>query len=182
MFHAGANCAGYLFIVTGTVKVRQFAENGREIVLYRIGGGETCILTATCMLGDNPYQAEGIAEEDTHIVALPKPACRALLAESEGFRKFLFSTFAHRLADIMLLFEEVFARRTDCRLPHLLVQRAHNGDLAVTHQELAAELGTAREVVSRQLKEFERRRWVRLERAHVTLLDRGALTDLAASL
>lgn len=181
VFAVGAPCNSYLKVITGVVKVSQIAENGREIVLYRVGDGETCIITTNCLISHADYPAEGIAETDIEAVALSAPAFHQLMADSAHFRDFVLASYADRIADLLLLVEEVVSRKTDCRLANCLVNRVDpDGTVTASHRELAAELGTAREVVSRQLKEFERRGWLTLDRGSLTLHDRDALAALAA--
>lgn len=184
LFRNGSACEHYLMCLAGSVRVQMTAETGREIVLYRVGRGETCVLTTSCLMTRADYRAEGIAETAVEAVTLSAARFRALVAESEVFREFVFSSFGTRLADLILLVEEVAFGRIDQRLAQVLLDRRPCGPgpaLAVTHQEIAAELGTAREVVSRQLKEFERRGWVALARGRIALLRPEALRDLAGT-
>ncbi len=176
IFHAGDRCQNYLFVLSGTVRVQKVGENGREIVLYRVNDGGTCILTTSCLLGQEGYAAEGITETPVRAVVLPAGVFAELLGSSTTFRNFVFVTFGQRMADLMALIDEVVFRRIDVRLArHLLKGQNKEGALTLTHQELAVELGTAREVISRQLKEFERRGWVALGRGHTQVLETEAL-------
>ncbi len=179
LFRSGSPCRHYFMILDGTVRVGMVGANGREIVLYRVGRGETCILTTACLMARRDYGAEGMAETAVGALALPRGPFEELIAQSAGFRDFVFTSYGARLTDLILLVEEVAFRRIDVRLAGLLIQRAAGaGGLAITHQEIAVELGTAREVVSRQLKEFERRGWVALSRGRVTVVDGPALRAL----
>ena len=137
--------------------------------------------TETALVGGTAYPAEGVAEERTRLAMLPAAAFDRAIGESAAFRRFVLSAISHRIADLMLLIEDVAFGRMDMRLSRLLLRRA-NGDgmLAATHQDLAVELGTAREVVSRLLKDFESRGLVRLGRGEVGLLDRARLQVLGA--
>ena len=180
VFAPGVAAHSFLLILEGTVRVRQVSPSGREIVLYRVTGGETCIMTTACLLSDEAYSAEGIAETDVEAVAIPKAAFEEAIARSAGFRRLVFSDYSHRISDIMHVVEEVAFERLDKRLAHRLLSLAGPDDLVVaTHQELATELGTAREVVGRQLKELERRGWVAVGRGKVRLKRRDRLADLA---
>lgn len=180
MFGEGSPCQAFLIVMNGQVRVQKVGENGREIALYRVGPGETCVVTTVCLMSGTDYNAEGIAETDIHAQMLPVSGFRALLAESEGFRDFVFRAYSTRISDLLLLLEEVSFGRIDQRLAACLLERADAaGEMAMTHQELAAELGTAREVVSRQLKEFERQGWLALGRGRVALRDRAALLALS---
>lgn len=179
-FSSGQACANYLFVTQGSVRVQLTAESGREIVLYRVGPGETCVLTTTALLADDNYMAEGVAETPVRAIALPAPLFRQLMAQSETFRQFVFSTFGQRVTALMQVIQGVAFGHIGPRLAALLLSRAvDRREIALTHQELAVELGTAREVVSRQLKEFERRGWVKLGRGRVALADRPALQALS---
>ncbi|MFO1402848.1 MAG: Crp/Fnr family transcriptional regulator [Steroidobacteraceae bacterium] len=181
VFGHGSPCTHYLLLCAGSVRVQLAAENGREIVLYRVGAGETCVLTTACLLARETYSAEAVAETEVQALLLPRPAFDALLAESAPFRDFVFAAQASRLTGLLLLVQEIAFARLDIRLARRLLELGEPaGALALTHQALAAELGTAREVISRQLKEFERRGWVRLERGQVGIVDRAALGVLAA--
>jgi CRP/FNR family transcriptional regulator len=181
-FEPGAHCDYYLLVVSGTVRVQQISESGREIVLYRVGGGESCVLTTACLLAHQPYAAEGFAESDVEAVIVPQATFHRLLGESSGFRDFVFESYASRIADLMLVVEDVAFRRVDVRLAERLLSRARgNPTIQLTHQDLAVELGTAREVISRQLKEFERRGWVRLARGSVAVNDFPALEQYASA-
>ena len=181
LFRDGDACAGYVLVLDGSVRVQKMDANGREIVLYRVEQGQTCMLTTSCLLGGTAYPAEGVAEERTRLAMLPAAAFDRAIGESAAFRRFVLSAISHRIADLMLLIEDVAFGRMDMRLSRLLLRRA-NGDgmLAATHQDLAVELGTAREVVSRLLKDFESRGLVRLGRGEVGLLDRARLQVLGA--
>ena len=182
VFHAGDVCRSYLFVLDGTVCVAKLAENGREIVLYRVGPGETCLLTTSCLLAKEHYPAEGRAETDVRAVAVAEDLFQEALAISAEFRAFVFASFGARLTELMLLVEAISFGRADARLArHLLESGGASGEVIATHQQLAAELGTAREVVSRLLKEFERQGYVRLARGRIVLTGHKGLESLAAT-
>lgn len=179
LFRDGAECNSFVLLQNGSVRVQKVAENGREIVLYRVESGQSCVLTTNCLMGGQAYTAEGIAETPVRMLVVPATVFRTLLARSEPFRTFVFSAYAARIADLLLLIEEVAFGRIDVRLADWLRRRGAGGDVRATHQMIAVELGSAREVVSRQLKEFERRGWVLLQRGRVVIVERTALTALA---
>ena len=182
LFREGYACQSYLIVLSGQVRVQKLGENGREIVLYRVEEGETCIITTACLMSGADYDAEGIAETDIVAQALPMSGFQEMLAVSSSFRCFVFNAYGTRIADLLMLIEEVAFGRIDRRLAACLVQHARGGNAVnVTHQELAVELGTAREVVSRQLKEFERNGWVRLGRGHMDIENAKALEVLITS-
>jgi len=183
LFQPGAECGNFLFLIEGSVRVQMVAENGREIVLYRVAGGETCIMTTACLMAHKGYGAEGVAETDFRAAAIPESVFRGLLGASEGFREFVFTAYGTRLADLMLLIEEVAFRRLDLRLADFLLKhRDAEGNLETTHQAIAVELGSVREVVSRVLKEFERKGWVTLARGCIGVARGAELEDYIRSL
>ena len=169
-----------LFLIDGTVRVVQSSEGGREIVLYRVEAGQSCVLTTACMLAEEAYNAEGIAETDVTAVSLSRTAFDKLVAEEESFRKFVFAAYSRRLIDLLRVVDDVAFGRVDVRLAgRLLALSGGSDELATTHQSLAAELGTAREVISRVLQDFQRRGLVSQTRGKITLEDREKLEKLA---
>lgn len=182
IFGPGQAPDAYVMLLQGTVRVQQVSETGREIVLYRVSAGESCALTTACLMGYEEYQAEGIAETDLEAVAVPRKTFDDLIARSEEFRKFVFTAFSVRITDLFRVIEDVAFSRVDVRLAQRLLdlggQKRH---VELTHQQLAAELGTAREVVSRQLNEFQRRGWIATSRGAIDILDEGRLRHLAAA-
>jgi CRP/FNR family transcriptional regulator, anaerobic regulatory protein len=181
VFGVGQMPENFLLLIDGRIRVQQVSETGREIVLYRVIAGESCPLTTSCLMGHEGYSAEAIAESDIRGVAIPRPLFDDLLAGSGEFRRFVFDAFSRRITNLFRLVEDVAFARIDIRLALKLLELSGNGDvLAVTHQQLAAELGTAREVISRQLNEFQRRGWVSAVRGSVTIADRAALQRLGA--
>jgi CRP/FNR family transcriptional regulator len=178
-FRSGSACETYLFILAGLVRVQMTSETGREIVLYRVEAGETCILTTACLMAGRDYPAEAVVESEVRAAVLPSAAFKTLLALSARFREFVFAAYGTRLLDLMLVVDEVAFRRIDLRLARFLLDRRdEDGRVALTHQELATELGTVREVVSRQLKDFERRGWVTLDRRRILIHAPEALAAL----
>lgn len=183
LFQDGTECSNYVLVIEGSIRVQKVAENGREIVLYRVERGQSCVLTTNCLIARDDYAAEGIAETEVKALILPAATFRALLAKSDAFRDFVFSAYAARISDLLMLIEEVAFGRIDVRLGAWLRQHANaSGEIKATHQDIAVELGTAREVVSRQLKEFERRGWVALGRGRIELRDRKGVESLSEGL
>lgn len=181
VFAPGLPAENFLLLLEGTVRVQQVSANGREIVLYRVAGGESCIMTTACLLSGDTYNAEGVTETPVKAVAVPKATFEDLMARSADFRRFVFSHYASRITDLLHVVEEVAFERIDKRLAQRLLDLTNaEGRLGATHQELAVELGTAREVVSRHLKEFQRRGWLALTRGLVHVTDRQSLERLAA--
>jgi CRP/FNR family transcriptional regulator len=177
LFEPGARCEGFPLVLDGSVRVVTVSEGGREIVLYRVGPGEGCVLSGGCLLGQSGYRARGIADGDVRLLAIPPALFEALLLGHPPFRRFVFDMYGARLAEVVELIEEVAFRKLDTRLALLLVRRGPVLD--ATHQALADELGSVRVFVSRLLRSFEVRGWVRLERERVTVLQPQALLEFA---
>lgn len=180
IFGPGNSPENMLFLLDGTVKVQQVSDTGHEIVLYRIHAGQSCVLTTACLLAYENYSAEGISETAVQAVAVPRDVFDDLVVQSKSFRDFVFAAFSKRITDLFLMIDEVAFQRLDVRLADKLISLSEGADVvATTHQKLSVELGTAREVVSRQLQEFQRRGWVEQARGSVSLLDRSQLERLA---
>jgi len=177
LFRDGDVCQGYVFVIDGAVKVQKMDTQGREIVLYRVEEGQTCMLTTSCLIGNQPYPAEGIAETDVKLAMLPASTFERAVSDSAEFRRFVLASIGRRIGDLMMLVEDVAFGRMDVRLAKLLLRLGgeSGGVLSLTHQELATELGTAREVVSRLLKDFERKGWLALSRGRITIREEWAL-------
>lgn len=179
-FHQGDTCSNYLLILSGSIKVMTRAENGREIVLYRLGDGDSCVLTTSCLFGNARYPAEGVSETDVTALVIPAEDFHRAIQQSRPFREFVFSSFSSHLGSLISLVEEVAFGRLDIRLArHLLKLAGNKHVLETTHQQLATELGSAREVISRQLKDFESRSWLKLQRGSIEIVDRQSLQELA---
>lgn len=177
LFEEGTPCQGFPLVLQGAVRVARGSASGRSLELYRVTPGELCVVSTSCLFGGRPLSADGRATEATEIVLLA-PAGFERWAAHEPFRRFVFGVFADRLADLMALAEAVAFQRLDQRLAGALL--GHGSTLRLTHQALADELGTAREMVTRLLKRFEGAGWVRLGRERIELVDSVALRALAA--
>ena len=170
VFQPGVSCQNYILVVHGTVRVQILAESGREVVLYRVHPGESCILTTSCLLGEMHYPAEGITESDVTAFAISAASFNTALMHSGEFRRFVFDTLGKRLTDVLVRMEQVTFGAIDSRLANVLFQKSKSdGIVKATHHELATELGTAREVVSRHLKRFESNGWVKLGRGTIVI-------------
>jgi CRP/FNR family transcriptional regulator len=181
IFGPGNSPENMLFLLDGTVRVQQVSETGHEIVLYRIHAGQSCVLTTACLLTYEHYSAEGISETDVQAAAIPRGLFDDLVAQSKPFRDFVFAAFSKRITDLFLMIDEVAFQRLDVRLADRLIELSDGSDtISTTHQKLSIELGTAREVISRQLQEFQRRGWIATSRGTVAILDRAALEKLSA--
>ena len=172
-------CQGFPLLLEGSIKVVKLAASGRELMLYRVAPGGSCIISSSCLLGHTDYNARGIAETPLTLLVLPVGAFSALMLEHPPFRDFVFHLFAERIGELMQLVEEVAFARLDQRLAKLLLAR-NEAVLNVTHQQLADELGSVREIVSRLLKGFAAQGLVALGREQLTVSDRAGLQKLAA--
>jgi CRP/FNR family transcriptional regulator len=170
-------CQGFPLLLSGSVKVVKNTPSGREMLLYRVESGGSCIITSSCLLGHTDYSARGIAETPLLMRVLPALFFERLVAENPAFRRFVFHLFAERIAELMQLVEEVAFQRLDQRLAKLLLGK--DEPIRATHQALADELGSVREMVSRLLKGFAAQGLVALGREQIELRDRAALKQLA---
>ena len=180
-FRKGDACKNFILVLDGCVRVQLSSEGGREVTLYRVKPGDTCALTTSCLVGKEDYPAEAIVEEDVTALMIPDSEFREALLESEVFRLFVFRGFSGRLCAIVSRMESVTLKTIDERLiGHLL---KGDSDLLsnITHQVLASEIGTAREVVSRKLRRFESDGLIRSSRGRIEILDREKLGSLLGS-
>lgn len=177
VFYPGGICKNYLLVLDGVIKVQiMAADTGREILLYKVRSGDSCVLTTSCLLSGDSYPAEGIAEVDVTALAISSQAFYRCIELSSFFREFVFKNFSSRLSNIISRMESVVFETIDKRICKTLLA---SGDKVIvkTHHELAYELGTAREVVSRHLKNFESLGWISLKRGTVDIINREALTN-----
>jgi len=182
LFHTGEPCHFFLLLLDGSVKVQKLSADGHELTLYHLHPGQTCELATVCLLAGKRYPVEAIAETRVEALLLDRSQFHMLLGRIEAFREFVFSSIDRGMGTLLSLVEDIAFGPLDRRLAHTLIMLAGcNDQLIITHQEVATELGTAREVVSRLLKEFERRGWVHLQRGKVTLIDRRQLASLAVT-
>lgn len=171
-------CQGFPLLLEGSIKVCKLAASGRELVLYRVTPGGSCIISSSCLLGKSDYNARGIAEAPLALLVLPVPLFSELMLVHPPFRDFVFHLFAERIGELMQLVEEVAFARLDQRLAKLLLAR-NETHIAVTHQQLADELGSVREIVSRLLKGFAAQGLVSLGREQIVISDRSGLQRIA---
>jgi CRP/FNR family transcriptional regulator len=179
LFDAHTPCAGFPLVLAGTIKVLQRYPNGREMPLYRVKAGESCLLSGSCLLGHTDYTAAGIAETDVELLVLPPADFHALIASDAAFRNHVFALFGERLASLLAVVEAVAYRKLDRRLAGLLLARSD--PVVTTHQALADELGSVREIVSRLLRAFEDKGWVDLSRERIHIKYRAALEAVATA-
>ena len=180
VFRQGESCANYVVVMQGSVKVFARSPSGKEVVLYHINPGEICVLTTSCLLGGQKYPAEAVTDSKVIARVIPKQQFEQLLADSPAFRGFVFASFSARLANLVTLVEQIALESIEQRLARYLLEHMdENQNVAATHNDIALEIGSAREVVSRNLKSFERQQLLTLQRGHLLVLDQAAL-DLIA--
>lgn len=180
LFQPGQNCPGFVVVHEGTVRVSLTAENGREIVLYRVQPGDVCLQTFSALVHGTAYTAEGVAETDLVIEILPPAAFQARVVEDAVFRARLFGAVADRFCDLERLVEDVALTGIPARLARALLRLADpQGMLDLRHEALAIEIGTAREVISRQLAAFARGGLIAGTRGEIRLLSLHGLKALA---
>lgn len=178
---AGVEVDSAVLLLSGVVRVYQIGASGREITLYRFGEGESCILTANAILSRQNFPANATVEQDVEAVSIPAEEFRAWMGKYEIWREFVFSLLMQRLSSVMAIVDEVTFRRMDARVAGWLLEKAQTRtSIHVTHQEIAAELGSSREVISRILEGFATRGFVRIERGTLYLDDPAALREVAA--
>ena len=151
-------------------------------MLYRVLPGQSCVLTTCCILSGEAYPAEGFTESTIRALAIARPAFDRALESAPAFRRVVFANLGSRIADVIIRMEEVAFRPVERRLATYLLARAGwSGALEATHQEIAVDVGTVREVVSRHLKRFESMGLVRLGRSSLELTDRPGIARLLDS-
>ncbi len=179
LFDEAQPCQGFPLVLEGEVKVSRHSSDGRSLELYRVVPGELCLVSSACLFRSQPLSAHGVATRLTTLLLIPPPVFDRWL-ESPAFRNDVLGLFAERMADLTGLIDAVAFHRLDQRLAAALLGRGQ--DLAITHQQLADELGTVREIITRLLRRFEREGWVALAREHIHIRDSAALRVLAAHL
>lgn len=172
----GSDCENYLLVGSGSIRIQVLTDTGREVTLYHVNAGDTCVLTTSCLLSGEHFPAEGITETEVVVFCLPASWFSQALDSSPVFRRFVFKKFSGRLSEVIARMEQVCSVSIDRRLAEILKSKYTTGEpIATTHQELASELGTAREVVSRHLKQFESNGWVILGRGSIQITAPKAL-------
>ncbi|WP_284162904.1 Crp/Fnr family transcriptional regulator [Frigidibacter sp. SD6-1] len=181
LFHPGDSARGFLMLLDGRIEVFLTGPNGREILLYPVEPGGSCVQTTLGLLGGEDYSGEAIAVTDLRAIIVPRERFLALMAASAPFRGFVFSAFAQRMQSMMQVLERVAFLRIEARLAEALLSRAEGDLVRSTHQELATAIGSAREVVSRRLETLARQGLVTTERGLVRITDIATLRRLAAA-
>jgi CRP/FNR family transcriptional regulator, anaerobic regulatory protein len=181
IFVEGDRADGIALLLTGVVRVYKIGETGREITLYRFGLGESCILTANAILSRQSFPAIATVEQDAEAVMVPASAFREWVRRTDLWRDFLFTLLSQRLVSVMAIVDEVAFRRMDARVAGLLAQQGRTDPhIRITHQAIAVELGSSREVISRILEDFAGQGLVRTARGSIDILDAVGLAERAA--
>ncbi|AOZ69703.1 Crp/Fnr family transcriptional regulator [Rhodobacter xanthinilyticus] len=179
LFRPGEPVAGFAIVLEGRIEVFLTGANGRELLLYAVEPGQSCVQTTLGLLGGGDYAGEAVTTRPTRIVLVPRGLFLELIDRAPSFRQMVFAAFAERMNGMIALMERVSFQSVEARLAGWLCARAEAGRVAATHAEIAAQIGSAREVVSRRLDAFARRGWVATERGAVQILDPRALERLA---
>lgn len=179
LFDENAPCQGFPLVLEGEIKVSRHSGDGRSLELYRVVPGELCLVSSACLFRKAPLSAHGVTTRPTTLLLIPPHTFNAWL-KSPSFRNDVLGLFAERMADLTGLIDAVAFHKLDQRLAAALLGRG--SDLAITHQTLADELGTVREIITRLLRRFEREGWVALSREHIHISNSAALRTLASAL
>ncbi|NMM14442.1 MAG: Crp/Fnr family transcriptional regulator [Rhodoferax sp.] len=179
LFSENTPCQGFPLVLAGEIKVSRSSGDGRSLELYRVVPGELCLVSSACLFRTQPLSAHGITTKASTLILIPADIFRRWL-DTMAFRNEVLGLFAERMADLTSLIDAVAFHKLDRRLAAALL--GHGQQLAITHQALANELGTVREIVTRLLRRFEREGWVALGREQIQIVNGAALRELAASL
>lgn len=178
----GQHCPNLALILSGEIRVYKIGTGGREVTLYRVSGGDSCILSAACILSGKAFPAYAITETEVEALAIPTNVFRDWADQYTVWRQHVFGQLVRRLTDVIDVLEDVTFRRMDTRLATYLLAAADpdSGLVTRTHQAIAGDLGSSREVISRLLKEFERGGSLTLSRGHIAISDFAKLRNLAS--
>jgi CRP/FNR family transcriptional regulator len=172
VFLEGDRVDAIALLISGVVRVYKVGETGREITLYRFGNGASCILTANAILSQKTFPAIATVEQDAEAVMIPADIFRDWVRRYDLWREFVFDLFSQRLSTVMAIVDEVAFRRMDSRVASLILHQGKTQNpLRITHQEIAAELGSSREVISRLIEDFVSEGSIRSGRGVVEILD-----------
>jgi len=186
LFQHGQECENFVIVMSGSVRVELLSADGDMLLLYRIKDGESCIMTTSCLLSENNYAAQAVTESEVDLLMLPRSTFHTELDKSPHFRAFLFDGFSDRLGKLMSRISNITTQTIDQRLAFVLIEKyqsaSHTDFLNITHNELASEIGTSREVVSRRLAVFEKDGVVKRNRGNVQITDIQALQQRTKSM
>jgi CRP/FNR family transcriptional regulator len=179
LFRPGDAVKGYVIVLEGRIGVHLIGPTGRDILLYDVVPGKSCIQSTLGLLGGEDYTAEAVADRPTRLVLLPRATFLDLLGTDAAFRTLVFAAFAERMQSMMHLLEKVAFQRVEARLAAWLLSRAEGGTVSATQADIASGIGSAREVVSRRLDALARQGAIAQSRGRVEILDAGLLRRLA---
>ncbi len=166
----GDRCNFISFVASGRARVYKLGESGREITLYRLETGESCILTASCILSQRTFPAIAVAETEIEAILIPSEIFRGWIKVHDEISDYVFNLLSDRLGAVIEVIEEIAFKNMDKRIAEFLISRKSNkNEVKITHQEIAGDLGTSREVVSRILKDFEHEQLVNLSRGTILI-------------
>lgn len=183
MYEEGSPCPMVPLLLSGSVRVFKLSESGREITLYRVEPGQICVLSSSCAVvgKEAKLPALAIAESDGELLAISPPIFQRLMRELPELQTYINITLTERLSEIMTVVDEVAFGSMIHRLAEYLLRASGDqpqGVVMATHAELATELGSAREVISRMLKSFERKGWVRIGRGRLSVINPSGLQEM----
>lgn len=185
LLHRGsADCIGLLLVTAGMLRVYTVSEEGRELTLYRLMERDLCLLSASCIMNSIQFDVMVSAEQDTTVLHIPADVYKNLMAESLPIAAYTNELMASRFSDVMWLMDQILNKKLDSRLAAFLLEEwnlSGNATIAMTHEQIAGHLGSAREVITRMLKYFQGEGLLQLGRGSITLLDRRRLESLAAA-
>jgi len=176
IFLENSPCQGFPLVLEGEVKVSRSSSDGRSLELYRVVPGELCLVSSASLFHMRPMSAQGSTTRDSTVLLIPPDVFREWM-DTPAFRDMVMGLFAERLADLTDLVDAIAFQKLDRRLASALLGRGQN--LSLSHQALADELGTVREIVTRLLRRFERDGWIELGREHIHILNSRALRAMS---
>lgn len=177
IFQQGDNCSRYFVLIEGRARIFTRSVNGKEVNLYHVEAGGICVLTTACLLSNKAFPAEAVADTELRIRVLSKAKFDELMEQSEQFRSLVFEDFGQRMNGLIGTIQKLALETIEQRLAKYLLMRPDN-IITATHKDIASEIGSAREVVSRHLKKFEDQSLVDLGRGQIQILDRKSLLEL----
>ena len=171
-------CHNYLMCIEGRTRITKTSSGGREMLLYTVQDGGTCVLTTQCLLSRTNFPAESVAESRTTLAAVPAFWFHTFMAEMPAFRDFVMADYTKLLGTMFSIVDTLAFATVEQRLARrLLAEAGETLIVAKTHQQLASDVGSVREIVSRHLGDWERAGWVETNRGSVRILDRAALAS-----
>lgn len=176
-------CENFTFLLQGQVRIYQVAEDGREVTLYRVNPGDVCAMSLNSLVNNNNFKANAVSETEIHAITLNTDDFQQALAISAAFRNMVLSSLTSSFCDMMSNFHDMVFNRLEMRLACLLGQlfeRSQSDSLCITHQTIAHELGTTREVISRILKQMEQEGCIKLSRGKIQRISDKKLSSLQA--